>query len=257
MKGIQLFPRSSGVDVWGFGWLFDKMPSSIKMDFLLSPCTCPWGRRKEKGGLATPGGASISKLGAAGWIWDGRTWWAGAQTPLWGRQPSWVWGGGGGAWHRRFSSTENIRGTSSSGTRPPGPPLPAMCGPRRCRRGPGGDFVAGGFGGRPGSSAAPAPGALRSWPHSCGRTDENIPGQGSRRGCRWGAPRYAHPPPEPPRLGLCPSACRGAGNAAGAPPAAGVELRPQNIPPGADLCGWQLPHLLPPHHSILGGSEWC
>lgn len=216
-------------------------------------------RERVLGGVATLGGANISKFGAAGWTWGAGTWWAGVQTPLRGAAspPGW-----GGARRRRLSSTENIRGTSSSGTRPAGPPLPAMCGPRRCRWGPGGDFVAGGFGGRPGSSAAPAPGALRSWPHSCRRTKIS-PGRAAGGGA-GGAPHTTLTPLSLPGWGCGPRRAVGLG----------MQPEPSRLPAlssGPEIAPWvrparaaaaparPLPHLLPPHHSdgFLGGPEWC
>lgn len=186
------FPRSSGVG--GCGWLFGKTLSSIKVVFLLAWSTCPWGSAGTPD-FGCPQGAGL---------WRGE----GCCRPRCGRHGAASPPCGGKVPQALIQHGNYLRHVQS-GTRQPRPPLAVS----QVLPGAGGDFVAGGFGGRLSSSVAPAPEALRSWPHSCRQPKISL-------GRAVGGGAGGAPPMHRPPSGAA------AGNAAGAPLAAWAELRP-------------------------------
>lgn len=174
----------------------------------------------------------------------------GADPAAWGRQPSWVGGSAAQALIQHGKYSRHVQQRHPAGRTP----AASHVWPSQVPLGAGGGFCCWGIWGPAGLQRSTCPrGSALLAPFL--QTDENIPGQGSGRGCRWGAPHYAHPP-EPPRLGLWPSACRGAGNAAGALPAAGAELRPRNSPLGPTCAGGSCPSAAPSPPAPTPSLRW-
>lgn len=93
-----------------------------------------------------------------------------------------------------YTARKIFEARPAPGTRQAGPPLPAMCRPRRCCRGATaaggdlGDSVSGGFGLQGRREGGYLCVELSSWPQSCHQP--NIPLGRVQEGCRWG---ISHP----------------------------------------------------------------